>query len=795
MINAIAKGFRVLAPLKHRSAVVRSLQPTMTFYPSSDMARSFATRSRSRGRGGGGRGSRNSRPADPFEKLSFERTIKIDPEQTTAVKDMNLSSITTEVLLKKGFTEMTPVQSQSFKDVFEGKDVVARSRTGTGKTFAFGLPLIEKLVSNGSNNARNNRGKVLPAILILEPTRELAMQVAQELGSVLRPHRLKIAAVYGGVSFSQQQYSIEDGVNIIVGTPGRILDHISRGTVDFSSVKHVVLDEGDTMLEMGFQQAVETILMSVKSPGDRARELATKSLSSFSLEEEEDFEEQEEDFLNELQQKNNMNGDSRASDVQMLLFSATMPPWICKLTDKLMRKPVFLDAVQEGETRLADTITHYAIPLPITAQSGGPEARVNAVAGVLEDIIMSKGKGGQCIVFANFKDDCNILVSSKAFSRLRATSLHGDISQQQRSETLRAFKEKRIDVLVATDVAARGLDIAGVDLVVHTALPNDADSYVHRSGRTGRAGRAGAAVALYTPNEIGRMDEYQRSLMFKFQHTGLPNIGDVVKAYADIAEDRVRRVSSELAGHFLPFAREMMVKGQAGELAISDEEVDVVDNDDLAEKKAPGIPLQTEDIIARLLAVMSNRKSFASRSMLTGEEDKTTLRIQIAPKNSPPPSNIGDFQTVLSNFLNKKLNITNFRFRKTMIGQLDRSETRGDSDRTVFLQDFDSDVAEDILAKMENITVLGLSIDRCQKLPRILQSDRDFGRNGGRGDGRHGGRDREFSRSSSPYDRNGGRGNGDRNNRDRFSSYDRDFDRRNNDRDHSPKRRSWQSGR
>lgn len=181
--------------------------------------------------------------------------------------------------------------------------------------------------------------------------------------------------------------------------------------------------------------------------------------------------------------------------------------------------------------------------------------------------------------------------------------------------------------------------------------------------------------------------------------------------------------------------------------------------------------------------------------MLTGEEDKTTLRIQIAPKNSPPPSNIGDFQTVLSNFLNKKLNITNFRFRKTMIGQLDRSETRGDSDRTVFLQDFDSDVAEDILAKMENITVLGLSIDRCQKLPRILQSDRDFGRNGGRGDSRHGGRDREFSRSSSPYDRNGGRGNGDRNNRDRFSSYDRDFDRRNNDRDHSPKRRSWQSGR
>ena len=157
---------------------------------------------------------------------------------------MSFSTKTLRVLQEKGFTECTPVQSQSYARVLAGEDVVARSRTGTGKTLAFGLPLIERLVAQGLNEARQG----LPLILILEPTRELAMQVAQELGSICAAHRMRVQAVYGGVSFQMQARAMRSGVHILVATPGRALDHISRGTVDLSSVQHVVLDEGDTML-------------------------------------------------------------------------------------------------------------------------------------------------------------------------------------------------------------------------------------------------------------------------------------------------------------------------------------------------------------------------------------------------------------------------------------------------------------------------------------------------------------------------------------------------------------------
>lgn len=194
--------------------------------------------------GGGGRFRGRGAPSDPFEKLRFRETIKIDPEQKTPITEMSFSPKTLKVLQEKGFTECTPVQSQSYARVFAGEDVVARSRTGTGKTLAFGLPLIEKLVERGLNEGRQG----LPLILILEPTRELAMQVAQELGSICAAHRMRVQAVYGGVSFQMQARAIRAGVHILVATPGRALDHISRGTVDLSSVQHVVLDEGDTML-------------------------------------------------------------------------------------------------------------------------------------------------------------------------------------------------------------------------------------------------------------------------------------------------------------------------------------------------------------------------------------------------------------------------------------------------------------------------------------------------------------------------------------------------------------------
>jgi len=194
------------------------------------------------GGGGGGGSSYYNKPQDPTAQLRFKKTVKIDPEYQTPVSDMNFSEKTQAVLMKKGFTKMTPVQSQSYDYVYGGDDVVARSRTGTGKTLAFGLPLIEKIIALGLNDPRGGHG--LPLILVLEPTRELAMQVAEELSVVCAAHRMRVQSIYGGVSFSMQERAIRSGVHILVATPGRCLDHITRGTVDLSSIKHVVLDEG-----------------------------------------------------------------------------------------------------------------------------------------------------------------------------------------------------------------------------------------------------------------------------------------------------------------------------------------------------------------------------------------------------------------------------------------------------------------------------------------------------------------------------------------------------------------------
>lgn len=211
---------------------------------------------------GGGRGGGWGQKMDPTLQLRFSKTIKIDPSLKTPLEEMEFHDKTKKILLERGFKEMTPVQSQSYQHILDGGDIVARSRTGTGKTYAFGIPLIEKLVKTGISKQMSG----LPAVLILEPTRELAMQVAEELSSLCAAHRMQVLAVYGGVSFQMQQRSIQRGVHILVATPGRALDHISRGTVDLGNVKHIVLDEGDTMLEMGFQKDVENILKSVKNP-------------------------------------------------------------------------------------------------------------------------------------------------------------------------------------------------------------------------------------------------------------------------------------------------------------------------------------------------------------------------------------------------------------------------------------------------------------------------------------------------------------------------------------------------
>lgn len=337
-------------------------------------------------------------------------------------------------------------------------------------------------------------------------------------------------------------------MHIVVTTPGRLLDHITRGTIDLGCVEHVVLDEGDTMLEMGFQKDVESIVANVKAPGEASRRAAAASLESQDLFDSFDDDNDYDDDT--FAQGSSASGSDRS--VQMLLFSATMPGWICKLTDKHMHAPVFLDAVQEGETRLASTIKHLAIKLPYR------DDRLSAVTEFIEDIILTRGTGGQTIIFTNKKEDADILSGTDCFGKIKTQVLHGDISQATRQTTIKQFRDGQVEVLIATDVAARGLDIAGVDLVIHVSLPMDHDTYVHRSGRTGRAGRNGTSVMFFTPSEERKLQVIENTLNFRFERMGLPTAEQISEASAVVASKKLEKVGTGAVNYFRPYAKSII---------------------------------------------------------------------------------------------------------------------------------------------------------------------------------------------------------------------------------------------
>lgn len=743
------------------------------------------------GRGRGGGRGRFVRASEPFDELSFKETIKIDPEHQSPLATMDFNPKTLKALERKGFEKLTPVQSQSFARIYEGEDVVARSRTGTGKTLAFGLPLIEKIVSQGldipKSKYKPNEG--LPLVLILEPTRELAMQVATELGAICQAHSMKVQAIYGGVSFGMQASAIRQGVHILVATPGRALDMISRGAVDLSGVKHVVLDEGDTMLEMGFQKDVENIILNVKKPGEKARAAAAKSLQDDLYDDEyadEYGDEDEEEYFSEKGKGSDdimgnddistlqaTSGNGRESDVQMLLFSATMPGWICKVTDKHMDNPVFLDAVQEGETRLADTITHLAVRLPPAHD------RFEAISSVAEDLILTKSMGGQSIVFTNTKEEADRLVSSDCLGSLRAQVLHGDISQNTRQTTLKALKQGSIDVLVATDVAARGLDIAGVDLVVHTAPPGDHDTYVHRSGRTGRAGRKGTSILLFSGGEERKLSMYERSLQFKFVRAGPPSPFEITNAGAIYASKKLGKVEMDVVRHFLPHARTLIDKGlqgyenDIGDNLAGEQKEDEVTNEvmqpKLEEADAESVTVvrevysahEVEELMARAIAAISGRQTITSRSLLTGEPGMTTLQVDAVFRNGSQPSTMRDWQKLTAGVLKRSLSINNIRFGKTSLAKTNKDGTEGENlggGAVCCLLDVPVQQGSEIVKLLDVISLPpGVIMQACKTLPQLIQdpTNRRFdggGRSYGGREGRSGGRGRHRAYS--------GRGNG-----------------------------------
>lgn len=383
-------------------------------------------------------------------------------------------------LAERGITEASPIQAESLPLTLEGKDLIGRARTGTGKTLAFALPIISKLEPSRERSR-------LPRAIVVAPTRELAKQVADEFSK--SGVGLTTVTVYGGAAYGPQENALRRGVDIVVGTPGRLIDHLERGNLDLSAVEFAVLDEADEMLSVGFADAIETILQ--KTPGER----------------------------------------------QTMLFSATLTNDIKRLARNYLREPATVDMVGEGKSQAAQTVEHLKVKVGRT--------RTRVLADLLTVYNPEKA-----IVFTRTKREADELANELIHRGIESEALHGDLAQSQRERALGAFRSGRVGVLVATDVAARGLDIPEVDLVVQYHLPQDPESYVHRSGRTGRAGRTGTAIIMFGDRDNREVAGLERITGVKFKERALPTPKEVAAASAKSSADMVRKVDSDVAANF-----------------------------------------------------------------------------------------------------------------------------------------------------------------------------------------------------------------------------------------------------
>uniref|UniRef100_A0A0D3FQW2 RNA helicase n=1 Tax=Oryza barthii TaxID=65489 RepID=A0A0D3FQW2_9ORYZ len=414
-------------------------------------------------------------------------------EDELAIARLGLPEQLVSTLEKRGITHLFPIQRAVLIPALDGRDLIARAKTGTGKTLAFGIPMIKQLMEE--DDGRSVRRGRIPRVLVLAPTRELAKQVEKEIKE--SAPKLSTVCVYGGVSYNVQQNALSRGVDVVVGTPGRIIDLINGGSLQLGEVKYLVLDEADQMLAVGFEEDVETILQQL--PAER----------------------------------------------QSMLFSATMPGWVKKLSRRYLNNPLTIDLVGDQDEKLAEGIKLYAIPLTSTSKRT-----------VLSDLITVYAKGGKTIVFTKTKRDADE-VSLALTNSIASEALHGDISQHQRERTLNGFRQGKFTVLVATDVAARGLDIPNVDLIIHYELPNDPETFVHRSGRTGRAGKAGTAILMFTNSQRRTVRSLERDVGCRFDFISPPAIEDVLESSAEHVIATLRGVHTESIQYFIPAAERL----------------------------------------------------------------------------------------------------------------------------------------------------------------------------------------------------------------------------------------------
>ncbi|KMM38641.1 DEAD/DEAH box helicase [Guptibacillus hwajinpoensis] len=396
-------------------------------------------------------------------------------------EDFALSNEVRKAVLELGFKEPTPIQEKALEPILEGRDIIGQAQTGTGKTAAFGIPIIEKVKKVGG-----------PEAIILTPTRELAMQVAIELQKLSKHKGLNVLAVYGGEPIYHQIRALKKGVHIVVGTPGRMLDHLKRKTLRTDNVHTAVLDEADEMLDMGFIDDIELIFKQL--PVQR----------------------------------------------QSLLFSATIPAPIRKLSGKYLKNPLTI-SVSKGDVT-ADTVEQVYYR---TFESD----KFDTLCRVIENEEIRLG-----IIFTKTKKGASQLTESLKKRGYRGEELHGDLTQQQRSKVMNLFRRSQINFLVATDIAARGIDVAHVSHVINYDIPEDPERYVHRIGRTGRAGNKGIALTLVTPKDMRFLQSIESKIKLNLsaeplqdESVDLENIvKSVEKQLVNQKQDSSARETSEL---------------------------------------------------------------------------------------------------------------------------------------------------------------------------------------------------------------------------------------------------------
>ena len=394
--------------------------------------------------------------------------------ETVKFEDLNLSSEILKAVENKGFEEASPIQAQAIPYALEGRDIIGQAQTGTGKTAAFGIPILERL---------SHEEKAIQA-LVLCPTRELAIQVAEEIRELAKFKRgVEILPIYGGQPIDRQMKALKRRPQIIVGTPGRVMDHMERGTLKIDHVKMVVLDEADEMLDMGFIDDIVTILKSV--PDER----------------------------------------------QTLLFSATMPRQILELTKKFQKDPKHIMVVHKELTAPNVEQVYFEVK-----EKTKPE-----VLSRLIDMYNPK----LSLVFCNTKRKVDELVADLQGRGYFADALHGDLKQVQRDRVMAKFRSGAVDILVATDVAARGIDVDDIEAVFNYDLPQDEEYYVHRIGRTARAGREGRAFTFVIGREIYKLRDIQRYAKVKITLKKAPSSEDVEEVRSNMFMEKIKEVMEE----------------------------------------------------------------------------------------------------------------------------------------------------------------------------------------------------------------------------------------------------------